>query len=68
MSDERAVEKVLVNNSRITVIISDSPSFLFLKFFFETTSGITLTLYFETKETIEKLLKAFFIEVKKHFL
>ena len=67
LSDERAVEKVPKDAIKswlyITVIFSDI--YRFTKFFFETTSGIILTLYFEAKETVEKLLKAFFNEVKK---
>ena len=69
LSDGRTLEKVASKeNLPITVVISNSSSFRLKIFFFETTSGITLTLYFETKETIEKLLRAFFNEVKKPIL
>ena len=66
LSNFRAIEDICKTTDYfITVNLSDSPLFKYKKFFFETTSGITLTLYFEIKETVEKLLKSFFNEVKK---
>ena len=66
LSNFRAIEDICKTTDYfITVNLSDSPLFKYKKFFFETTSGITLTLHFEIKETVEKLLKSFFNEVKK---
>ena len=63
LDDKRPVEVACSYNYDMRISVSVSDIVVIKKFFFETTSGVTLNVLFDSYSTIEELFEAFFNEV-----